>query len=327
MLLPSTSAMFQKAGMLAADGRCKTLDSSADGYVRSEYCGLISLAPFTHFDQAGTHFDQGSHGDRGADGHPLGILAGTAVNQDGRSSSLTAPSGPAQQAVIAAALTAGAVGAPGVGSIQLHGTGTSLGDPVEIDAVSTALSIAHRGSASGVEPTWHGGQPTYNGVQPTRVGVQPTSSPLSLQAGKSRMGHAEPAAGIAGLLGAVDTIGIAQLQPILHLRSVNPHVAAALQQQPDHSTSGVMVSRQHAPAVATAGDALAGCSAFAFQVRPLKWLCYFKFSLTQLLKSSSVPVCKLDVSLQVARRSSMVLVTYLGQHRKSHGSSYVHIFP
>ena len=116
MLLPSTSAMFQKAGMLAADGRCKTLDSAADGYVRSEYCGLISLAPLTHFDHAGTHFDQG-HGEGGADGYPLaaghprGILAGTAVNQDGRSSSLTAPSGPAQQAVIAAALTAGDVGA------------------------------------------------------------------------------------------------------------------------------------------------------------------------------------------------------------------------
>lgn len=85
LLTPNTTAMCQRAGMLAADGRCKTLDSTADGYVRAEAAGAMLIAPY------------------GVDKEVSGLgvvdllLLGTAVNQDGRSSSLTAPNGPAQQ--------------------------------------------------------------------------------------------------------------------------------------------------------------------------------------------------------------------------------------
>ena len=252
MLLPSTSALFQKAGMLAADGRCKTLDSAADGYVRSEFCGLVVLSPLTPHDNVGSpDAHRVISGNLKADcvgaDQPLGILVGTAVNQDGRSSSLTAPSGPAQQEVVAAALTAGSVGAHQVGYIQLHGTGTALGDPVEIDAASTALMLGSRGPG----------------------GDAAICNPLSLQAGKSTMGHAEPAAGIAGLLGALGSLGSALLQPVLHLRSMNTHVTAALQQHQRRMTAGIAAARQQAPALQSGSFGLAGCSAFAFQASRL----------------------------------------------------------
>ena len=257
MLLSSTSALFQKAGMLAAAGRCKTLDSSADGYVRSEFCGLVLLSPLTTSQsiQPGHVRPNASGGDTnandlGAD-PALGILVGTAVNQDGRSSSLTAPSGPAQQGVIAAALAAGSVGTHQMRVIQLHGTGTALGDPVEIDAASTALMLGSRGSS--------GGAPTLN--------------PLSLQAGKSRMGHAEPAAGVAGLLGALGSLGSAVLQPILHLRLMNAHVTSALQQHRAGEAAAVAAARQPAPGMQSGNSSVTGCSAFAFQVSPCHSCC------------------------------------------------------
>ena len=107
MISPETPAAFQKAGMLSADGRCKTLDSHADGYVRAEACGsmIVQVAGASR---------------------PLAVLAvfrGSAVNQDGRSSSLTAPNGPSQQGVIRHALQASALDPSDIQALQLHGTG------------------------------------------------------------------------------------------------------------------------------------------------------------------------------------------------------------
>jgi 3-oxoacyl-(acyl-carrier-protein) synthase len=104
MLLPSTTAMFAKAGMLAADGRCKTIDAAADGYVRAEACAMTLLAP-------------------GIQADAVALLVGTAVNQDGRASSLTAPSGPAQQSAMQAALAEAGMAGGGVGGLVMHGTG------------------------------------------------------------------------------------------------------------------------------------------------------------------------------------------------------------
>ena len=91
MLSPDTPAAFQKAGMLAPDGRCKTLDAAADGYVRGEAVGVLLLMPLGMVE---------------AGGQLPAVLLGSAVNQDGRSSALTAPNGPSQQEVIGAALKA-----------------------------------------------------------------------------------------------------------------------------------------------------------------------------------------------------------------------------
>lgn len=91
MLMPGTTYMFKKAGMLSADGRCKALDASADGYVRSEACAVMVLSSQQVLEGEGR-------------GGACVALVGTAVNQDGRSSSLTAPHGPSQQEVVRAAL-------------------------------------------------------------------------------------------------------------------------------------------------------------------------------------------------------------------------------
>ena len=109
MISPETPAAFQKAGMLSADGRCKTMDSSADGYVRAEACGsmVVQLAGEVTSSAA------------------VAVFRGSAVNQDGRSSSLTAPNGPSQQGVIRQALQASALEPHHIHALQLHGTGES----------------------------------------------------------------------------------------------------------------------------------------------------------------------------------------------------------
>lgn len=100
--------MFKRAGMLAPDGRCKTLDSAADGYVRGEACVSAMLELVAQ---------------DGMSSSAVAYILGSAVNQDGRSSSLTAPNGPAQQGVIRQALQGGALQPCDVGVLQMHGTG------------------------------------------------------------------------------------------------------------------------------------------------------------------------------------------------------------
>jgi acyl transferase domain-containing protein len=114
ILHPDTTAMFQRAGMLSPVGRCKALDASADGYVRAEGCGALLLAS-----EQELVLGSPSGGVEGA----LAWLAGGAVNQDGRSSALTAPNGPAQQEVIRGALAAAGVAAASMAALSMHGTG------------------------------------------------------------------------------------------------------------------------------------------------------------------------------------------------------------
>ncbi|KAL6765558.1 type I polyketide synthase, partial [Haematococcus lacustris] len=118
LLHPDTTAMFQRMGALSPDGRCKAGDAAASGYVRAEACGVLILGPALQPHSTTAHGPQA-----------LAFVAGSAVNQDGRSSSLTAPNGLAQQAVMLAALAAAGACTGDVGLLQLHGTGTPLGDP------------------------------------------------------------------------------------------------------------------------------------------------------------------------------------------------------
>ncbi|SMF03967.1 amino acid adenylation domain-containing protein [Tistlia consotensis] len=125
LLAPELMAAFSAAHMLAADGRCKTFDARADGYVRGEGCGVVVLERLE---------------DARAAGDPvLALLCGSGVNQDGRSNGLTAPNGPAQVAVIRAALAAAGENPSALGHVEAHGTGTRLGDPIEALALAEAL--------------------------------------------------------------------------------------------------------------------------------------------------------------------------------------------
>ena len=125
ILSPENTIAFSKSRMLAADGRCKTFDASADGFVEGEGCGIVVLKRLS---------DAVADGDR-----ILAVIRGSAVNQDGPSSGLTAPNGPAQEAVIRAALAMGRVPPARVGYVEAHGTGTSLGDPIELQALGAVL--------------------------------------------------------------------------------------------------------------------------------------------------------------------------------------------
>ncbi|PYQ06006.1 MAG: hypothetical protein DMF83_13740, partial [Acidobacteria bacterium] len=123
---PDVNICFCRARMLAADGRCKTFDASADGYVRGEGCGVVVLKRLS---------------DAVAQGDPvLAVIRGSAINQDGRSGGLTVPNGPAQEALIREALAGAGIHPSEVGYVEAHGTGTSLGDPIEMKALAAVLS-------------------------------------------------------------------------------------------------------------------------------------------------------------------------------------------
>ena len=150
MLAPGVGTSFAVAGMTSARGRSHTFDARADGYARGEACGGVAL--------------RGGMNDVAAVG-----LLGSAVRQDGRSASLTAPNGQAQQGLLVAALQDASTSVDTLALNEAHGTGTALGDPIEAGSlVGTVLSAREEALAVG--------------------GV------------KANIGHAEPAAGMTGLL-------------------------------------------------------------------------------------------------------------------------------
>ncbi|XTZ15513.1 SDR family NAD(P)-dependent oxidoreductase [Micromonospora echinospora] len=125
---PHFAMATTKMRMMAADGRCKTFDAAADGFVRGEGCGAVVLKRLS---------------DARRDGDPvLAVIRGSAVNQDGRTNGLTAPSGLSQRQIVAQALANAGVEPAAVGAVEAHGTGTALGDPIEIEALTEVFGPA-----------------------------------------------------------------------------------------------------------------------------------------------------------------------------------------
>ena len=207
---PATIGMLTAASMLAPDGRCKTLDASADGYVRGEACVTLLL----------------TSGDS-----PFAVVAGSAINQDGRSSSLTAPNGPSQQDVLRLAQSDAHMAPYDVSILEMHGTGTPLGDPIEVGAAAAVF------------------------------GAQQRHHCLEFSAAKSHMGHAEPAAGAVGIQRAISYLQCDATVGTLHLTRVNPYVVGALESAPN--AFGWMP--RSASSVAHGSNSCAGISGFAFQ--------------------------------------------------------------
>lgn len=125
ILSPEMTTTFSQAGMLAPDGRCKTFDADANGYVRGEGCGAIVLKRLSDAYRDGDTI--------------LAVIKGSAVNQDGRSNGLTAPNGLAQKAIIRQALANAGITPAELDYVEAHGTGTSLGDPIEVNTLKKVL--------------------------------------------------------------------------------------------------------------------------------------------------------------------------------------------
>ncbi|TDC15397.1 polyketide synthase, partial [Streptomyces sp. 8K308] len=135
MLSPSTTIALSQGRFLSPEGRCRTFDAAADGYVRGEGCGVVVLRHAEAAREAGQRI--------------WAVVKGSATNQDGRSNGLTAPRGSAQEDVIRRALAAGRVAPADVGYVEAHGTGTALGDPIEVRALAAVLGEGRADAGTG----------------------------------------------------------------------------------------------------------------------------------------------------------------------------------
>jgi acyl transferase domain-containing protein len=181
LLAPEVSVALSQGRMLSPSGRCATFDAGADGYVRGEGCGLVVLKRLSDAVAAGDEV--------------WGVIRGTAVNQDGRSNGLTAPSGAAQADVISRALAAAGVAPAEVGYVEAHGTGTPLGDPIEVRALAGVLGEG-----------------------------RPAGRPVLVGSVKTNIGHLEAAAGIAGFIKALLAVQRGAVPPHLNLAEPSPHI-------------------------------------------------------------------------------------------------------
>ena len=181
VLSPEVTMGLSRAQMMSPDGRCKAFSVDANGFVRSEGCGIVVLKRL---------HDAERDGDR-----VLGVIRGSAVNQDGRSSGLTAPNGPSQVDVIRAALKDAGLGPEAISYVEAHGTGTSLGDTIEMQALGETLG---KGRSD--------------------------KDKLPVGSVKSNFGHAESAAGVAGLIKLLLSMEHGTIPASLHCGVPNPAI-------------------------------------------------------------------------------------------------------
>ena len=179
ILSPEVTIALSRMRALSPDGRCKTFDAAADGYGRGEGCGVVVLKRLSLAKRDGDNI--------------LALVRGSAINHDGPSSGLTVPNKLAQETLIRQALKNAKVDPRSVSYVDAHGTGTSLGDPLELRALTTVM----------------GGEREH---------------PLMVGAVKTNIGHLEAAAGIASLIKVVLSFQHKEIPPHLHLNSPNPHL-------------------------------------------------------------------------------------------------------
>lgn len=194
-LHPFGFLIFSKASMLSRTGQCHVFDESADGYVRSEGAGLFFLKDYDKAVEDGNQI--------------LAVVAGSAINTDGRKSSLTVPSADAQIALMKQTYATAGISPADIDYLEAHGTGTPVGDPIECRAIGEAL-----------------------GQQ------RPAGQPLPIGSIKSNIGHLEAASGVAGLMKALycvierkvpATIGIKNLNSKIPFADLNLNVVTETQ--------------------------------------------------------------------------------------------------
>jgi len=186
-LFPTLHISFNKAGMLSPDGKCKTFSSRADGYARGEGVGMAVLKKLSAAERDGDHI--------------YAVIRGSAENHGGRAQSLTAPNPQAQAELIKDAYRRAGVSPRSLSYIEAHGTGTPLGDPVEINGLKSAFEGLYAETGEAVQTGYCG-----------------------LGSVKTNIGHLELAAGIAGLLKILLQLKHKTLVGVLHCEEVNPYI-------------------------------------------------------------------------------------------------------
>ena len=213
ILVPHVMITLAQAHMLAGDGRCKTFSQSADGFVRSEGCVIIAMKRLS---------DAQADGDR-----ILGMVRGSAINHDGRSSGLAAPNGPAQEAVVKAALAQAGLQPDDIDYVEAHGTGTVLGDAIELGALGEVFAASRE-----------------------------AATPLVIGSIKTNIGHMEAAAGAAGVIKVILALQHESIPAHLHVSG--GHENHALQTLP------LRIPVRSIPWPAAGRKRIAGISSFGF---------------------------------------------------------------
>ncbi|MDC0749535.1 type I polyketide synthase [Polyangium mundeleinium] len=208
---PFTMQMMAQTNALSPDGRCKTFDARANGYVRGEGCGILILKRLSDAERDGDRI--------------RGLIRGSAVNQDGRSTGLTTPNVLSQKAVLRQALASARVRPEQIGYIEAHGTGTPLGDPIEMDALKAVL-----------------GAPREDGA------------PCVVGAVKTNIGHLEGAAGVSGVIKSLLALEREEIPRTLHFRALNPRI--------EIEGTPFVIPRQNMPWPRGATPRFAGVSSF-----------------------------------------------------------------
>ena len=212
-LSPEETIALTKARAMAADGRCKVFDARADGYVRGEGCGIVILKRLA---------------DALRDGNAIrAVIRGSAVNQDGLSNGLTAPNGNAQQAVIRRALDNAGLAPAQISYVEAHGSGTPLGDPIEVKALKAVL-----------------------------LQDRPADGTCWIGSAKTNIGHLEAAAGIAGLIKVILALQHGEIPAHLHLQQLSPYIS--LEDTP------IRIPLELTPWVTSDERRIAGISGFGF---------------------------------------------------------------
>lgn len=212
ILAPGMSINFDKVGMLCEDGVVKTFDKDAHGVVRAEGGGMVVLKRLDAALRDGDRID--------------GVILGSAISQDGASSSLMAPSGNSQMAVMQAALKAAAIDSASIDVVEAHGTATALGDPTELSALIEVYCRA------------------------------PRAQPLMVGSVKTNFGHMEASAGIVGFIKLLLALRNEYLPQHLNYSEGHPDI--------DWANEAIEVCAQGRPWPRAKRRRVAGLSGFGF---------------------------------------------------------------
>jgi iturin family lipopeptide synthetase A len=181
ILTPHLHVYFSKAGILSPTGRCHVFDDAADGYVRAEGCGMLVLERTSDAIAAGRR--------------PRAQVLGSAINQDGASTGFSTPNGVAQSKVLRQAWAQSGITANDLGYLEAHGTGTPIGDPIELEAIAESVAAQRT-----------------------------PQDPVAVGSIKSNLGHLEAAAGVAAVIKTVLALEHAELPANLHFNHPNSHI-------------------------------------------------------------------------------------------------------